>query len=130
MQALVAALTVCNIGLVYNIERSYEEFGGTCGGQLLVLLGECLTHLEQLGCLGILTYEQVPEMGAEPANKLLRIETLGEQLIENPEAVGVIALQEIVGKPEIVMVIENIQVFNYLLVGNVATAEAHHLVEN
>ena len=68
-------------------------------------------------------------MRAQAADETLCVEALREDLVEGEHRAGIVALQEVVGQAEIVIVVEHVQVLDHLFVRNLAAAEGDRLVE-
>ncbi len=58
------------------------------------------------------------------------VEALGENLVESLEAERIVPSEEMVHKGEAVLVVEHIEVTDYIRIFHVSAAEGHRLVEN
>src|SRR6056297_163613 len=56
------------------------------------------------------------------------IKTFVENLIEDQKGIAVINLLEGIGEPEIIIIIQHIQVFDDLLIRDLLPGETHHLI--
>ena len=69
-------------------------------------------------------------MVAHAAHKMLWLKSFADDIVQNQEDVARVALQDVVNDLEVIVVIQNVQVVNDILVGDVFSAETHHLVKN
>ena len=69
-------------------------------------------------------------MGGKSVDKSACVEALGEHLVEQHHDVGGLVLERLVDDLEVVFAVEDIEVFEHLLVGDVALAEARRLVKD
>ena len=128
-QARIAALLVGGFTAGSNSKGFEEESGGTFLRNILITLRYGRSQLQECACCIVLADEQVAEMGAQAADETLRVETFRENLVEGQHGVCVVACQEIISQPEVVFVIEDVQVLDDLLVGHFFPAEGDGLVE-
>src|SRR4051812_35778156 len=69
-------------------------------------------------------------MFSKPNNKIMRVETFSENVIKNKHHFRETLSQAGISDPEIIIVIEYVEVFNNLLVSEVIACKGHHLVKN
>ena len=129
-EALVVGGAIVDVAVVAEFQRTIEE----CRGALLRLFGIALTHtfchFEEWERLGIARDEEVAEVGRETAHEMMGFETLGEDFVEREHDFGDVAAEEGVGQVEVVVVVQDVEIFDDLPVGDVAAGEGRHLVED
>ena len=68
-------------------------------------------------------------MRAQPADEALGIEPFRQNFVESQHGGSIVALEEVVGQLEVIVVVEDVQVLDHLLVAHFLAAERHCLVE-
>ena len=63
-------------------------------------------------------------------HKIVQVEAVLHHFIKQQERGGQVFGQQAVHQPEVVVVVENVQILHHLFVGEVVAAEGHHLVEH
>ena len=69
-------------------------------------------------------------MVAQSADEMLRFKAFADDVVEQEQNVGRVALQNVVDDFEIIVVIQHVEVLDDILVGDVFARETDHLVEN
>ena len=61
---------------------------------------------------------------------MLGLESFINNIVDHQQDIARVALQEVVHNPEVVVVVEHVEVLDDRLVGDVLARETHHLVED
>ena len=69
-------------------------------------------------------------MGGEACHEVAAVEAFLEHLAQQEQAVGHAAFEEMVHQPEVILLVQDVEVLADALVGQVASGEADHLVED
>ncbi|CDA45195.1 dNA polymerase subunits gamma and tau [Prevotella sp. CAG:5226] len=129
-QALVAGCAVIPVAVVAQLEGAVEQFRLAALSLLVVVLAHTLAHIEQGERLLVAAHEQVAEVGGQSANEVVGLEPSVEYVVELCHGRGNVAFDERVGHAKVFVVVEHVEVFDHLLVGDVPLAVACHLVED
>ena len=130
MQALVVGSAVVDVALVVDFQGLNQEGQGTGLRLHEVTLPQLLADLQELHCRRVFADQQASQMVSHTADKVLRFKTFANNVVQDEQDVTCVAMQDMVDNLEIIVVIKNIQVVDDILVSDVLSAEAHHLVEN
>ena len=130
MQPFVVRGTVVNVALVVDFQGFDQEGQGTglCLGQ--IFLPQLFADLQKLHRHRVFAYQKTPQMVAHATHKMLWLKALADDVVQNQENVAGLSLQYVIDDLEIIVIIQNIQIVNDILVGDVFSAETHHLVKN
>ena len=130
MQPFVVRGAVVNVALVVDFQGFDQEGQGTglCLSQ--IFLPQLFADLQKLHRHCVFAYQKTPQMVAHATHKMLWLKSFADDVVQNQEDVARVALQDVVNDLEIIVVIQDIQVVNDILVGDVLAAETHHLVKN
>ena len=123
-------MLVVDIAAVHNLEGVVQELNGAFLRLLLVALPLCLAGLKQLCRLRVLRHEHIAHMARKSHYQVAAIEALRQHTVEEQHNVGHLVLKGEVYDVEIIVNVEDVQVFEYLLVGDVPLTEARRLVED
>ena len=129
-QTFVVADTVVEVAAVAQIHRLVEESLVATFGLSGILFGDSCPDVEQRERRRIFTYHEIPEMAAQSVDEKLRSETSPQYRVENEQGLRDITVQQCIGEPEIIVVIENIEVFYRRLVRDISTRGGGDLIEN
>ena len=69
-------------------------------------------------------------MRAKRGNEVLRIEPLGQYLIQYQQRRSIIPGKKTIHKPETILIIQHVQIVHHIFIPDIRTAEGHHLVKN
>ncbi|MCK7531291.1 MAG: hypothetical protein MZV63_09715 [Marinilabiliales bacterium] len=83
-----------------------------------------------LSSAGIFTDKKVSQMFAKTDNEMLPVEPVVNNFVDDKQCITDIALHNSFHNPEKVIVIEHVQVFDHIFIGDVFPAKAYNLVEN
>ena len=129
-QALVARLLVLHVAAIHQLQCLVEEAHGASLSLLLVALALLVAHLEQRQRGLVFCHQHVARVQCQSAYEQSAIEAAAQDVVQPHHQVAHLVLQGQVEHTEVVVGIEHVEVFDYLLVGNVALREACHLVEH
>ena len=130
MQALVVGAAVIDVALVVDVQSSQQEWHLANGGLLNVALPQLFADFQQLHGGDILAHQEASQMIAQAADKVLWLKAFADDVVEQEQNVGRVALQHVLDDFEIIVVIQHVEVLDDILVGNVFARETDHLVEN
>lgn len=130
MQALVVGAAVIDVALIVDVQGSQKEWHLANGGLLYVALPQLFADFQQLHGGGIFAHQKASQMIAQSADEMLRFKAFADDVVEQEQNVGRVALQNVVDDFEIIVVIQHVEVFDDILVGDVFARETDHLVEN
>ena len=99
-------------------------------GLLCVLVPRGVACLDELGGLRVNCHEYVSDVGGESVDHLSAVEPFREESVDDKHDVADLACVGEVGNAEVVVGIEDVEVFKHFLVGYVALTVAGDLVED
>ena len=129
-QALVAAEAVVQIAVVTQLNGLIQERQGALPGLLAVALPNAGSYFKQGQGGGICADQQVAKMGSQSGDEMVAVEALVQYLVEQQQGIAHFVVQQDVCQAEIVLVIQHVEVFYHLLIGDVSSCEAGCLVED
>ena len=129
-QPLVAALPVVDVAPVGYTQHLVEKLGGALGGLRAEFLPLLVAHVEQGQRGGLLGHHHVAHMLGQAVHQVDAVETAAQDVVQQQHHVGHLVLQTQVDDAEVVVAVEHVQVLYHLVVGQVALAVAHRLVED
>ena len=118
MQSFVADAAVVDIALVVDVECLDQEGQGAALCLLHVATPELLAHFEELHCGGVLAHQEAAQVTAHSVDEMLRFETFINNIVDHQQDVAGVALQKVVDNPEVIVVVEHIEVFDDRLIGD------------
>ena len=118
-----------DIAVIDDVHGFDEHAQIAFGSLILVFLTSRLRYFEQLNRFGIARNEQIAHVTGETCNEMMAIKPLVEHFVEEVQACGNIFCEQVIGEFEIVVVIQDVEVFDYGIVVQRATTECNHLVE-
>ena len=89
-------------------------------GLLAVTLAHVVRHVKQRQRAFVAAHEQVAEVCRQAADEMVALEALAQYLVESEHRCGYIAFQQTVREIKIIVVVENIEVFDDLFIGDIA----------
>lgn len=130
MQALVVDRTVVDVTFVVDSQSLDEERHLAHLRLFDIALAQLVAHFEQLCCDWVFADEKTPQMGPQSGHEMVGLKAFVDNVVEEHQDVGGVALQNVVNDAEIVVVVEHIEVVDDILVSDGLTGETHHLVED
>ena len=125
---LIARFAILQVASVAQVHRQVEEARVEARRQLHVLLSDVIVHLKQAHRLWRAGHHQVAHVLRQTVHKVERVEALIPNLLVDEQRLGHIATAKCLVEPEVVVIVEHIQVLDSALVGDVALARCQHLV--
>ena len=107
-----------------------EEAGRTLLRLLPILLALAVANLQERQGLRVLGHEHVADVAGQSDDEVAPVEALRQHPVEEQHDVGHLVVQGQADGLEVVVGIEDVEVFDGLLEGDVALRETRHLVED
>ena len=130
MQPFVASGTIVDVALVVDIQSLDKEGQGAALCLIDIALAELFAHFEKLNGGGVLAYQQAAQVVAHARDEVLGFETFVDDIVHQKKNIARITLQEVIDNPEVIVVVEHVEVFDDGLVSDVLPRKTHHLVED
>ena len=119
MQAFVVGRTIVYVALIVDFQSLNQEGQGTSLRLRQIPLPQLLADLQKLHRNRVFAHHQASQMIAHSADKMLWFKAFADDIIEDEQDVARVTVQDVVDDLEIVVVIQNVQVVNDILVGDV-----------
>ena len=129
-QLLAAGIAVIQVTGVAQVQGTVIKRGCQFGALLAVALGDLVIHLQQFACLGRGGDHQVAQVLCQTVNKKLRVEALVADFLIDEQGLHHVTGQEGVHKPEVVVIVQHVQVVERALVGDMPLGRGGHLVKD
>ena len=129
-QPLVGRLPILDVALVHQPQCLVEHPRVASLGLLLIALPLLVADFEQGERLRVFRHQYVAYVARQPLYEQSAVETLVDNAVEQQHDVGHLIIYRKVYQLEVVLGIKHVEVFDYLLIGDVALTERGALVED
>ena len=129
LQALVAAIAVGLVAVVAQTDGAIEPCSLAVLSLCDIALTDIIGDVQKGGCLRILGNEDIAQVAGEAAYEGAALKAFAEHIVEEEKALGYFLLEHEVNETEIVVIVQDVEVAYDLLISDVATGKADHLVE-
>ena len=112
MQPLVACGTIVDVALIVDVQGSHQEGQGAARSLFDVALAELFADFEKLYRGGVFTYQQAAQVVAHAGDEVLRLKAFVDDVVHQQQDVACVALQQVVHNPEVIVVVEHVEVLD------------------
>ena len=130
MQAGIHGCLVAGLAGRSDAQGVEQELHAAAGGLLRVSLFQGIRQFQQRIQAAGTGHDQVPQMRGQRTHEMQGVEALGKDFVQNQESMGIVALQEVVYQGEAVLIVQDIEVTDYVFILDIGSAESHGLVED